>query len=226
MNSFTTCLLEWWNSCTDMATRLLDESFYNAVVYLTWGVFMYFKFKEPWIFHFNTRGLWILFRHGMIHIIIWIHEYTGALSIVQSREPCFSCICRQETRTEKQSLWKQFIINYVKARQNLRWGQKRRLLLQEGHTLRYGLEVMGQKICCWLGRQAKTGKADKDREGKKTDKDREGKKTNWYIQKCSYLTTAGGQLTYSKSARNTASRHSGLYGTCQRSALLNGVFVQ
>ena len=93
-----------------------------------------------------------------------------------------------------------------------------------------------------------TGAANKDREGKKTEKankdreskkDREGKqrqgkqerqrrqkKTNWYIQKYSYLAMAGGQLPYKEPAGNTASRHSGLYGTCQCPALLNGVFVQ
>ena len=76
----------------------------------------------------------------------------------------------------------------------------------------------------------KTEKADKDREGRqrqrrqtkteKADKDREGKKTNWYIQRCSYLTTADGQLPYKEPSGNTASRHSGLYGTCQCSPLL------
>ena len=85
-----------------------------------------------------------------------------------------------------------------------------------------------KKICCWLGRQikiekAKTEKAKKQRRQAKTEKagkDREGKKTNWYIQKYSYLTTAGGQLLYREPAGNTADRHSGLYGTCQCSALL------
>ena len=48
---------------------------------------------------------------------------------------------------QKQSLWKQnIIINYVKARQSLHSNQKRRLLLQEGRTPKYGLEVMEQDL--------------------------------------------------------------------------------
>ena len=64
-------------------------------------------------------------------------------------------------------------------------------------------------------RQTKTEKANKDREGKqrqrrqaKTEKAK--KQTNWYIQRCSYLTTADGQLPYKEPSGNTASRHSGL----------------
>ena len=41
-----------------------------------------------------------------------------------------------------------------------------------------GWKYGAKKICCWLGRQIKTGKAGKDREGKKTEKagkDREGR---------------------------------------------------
>ena len=55
--------------------------------------------------------------------------------------------------------------------------------------------------------KAKTEKTGKDREGKKTEK---AKKTDWYIQRRTYLATAGGQLPYRESARNTAGRHSEL----------------
>ena len=79
------------------------------------------------------------------------------------------------------------------------------------------------------GKARKTEKANKDREGKK---DREGrqrqrgqKRQTGLFKKYSYLTTADGQLPYKESARNTASRTLNCYGTCQCSALLNGVFV-
>ena len=65
-----------------------------------------------------------------------------------------------------------------------------------------------------------TGAANKDREGRqkqrrqaKTEKARKtekAKKTDGSVQKYSHLATAGGQLLYRESARNTSSRHFGL----------------
>ena len=94
-----------------------------------------------------------------------------------------------------------------------------------------------------------TGAANKDREGKKTEKankdreskkDREGKqrqgkqerqrrqkkKQTGIFKNVRILQRQAGSYRTAESARNTASRHSGLYGTCQCPALLNGVFVQ
>ena len=99
------------------------------------------------------------------------------------------------------------------ARQNLYRSQKRRLLLRNSNILKYGLEVTGQKICCWLGRQTKTGKA------------RKTEKADGSVQRYSYLTTADGQLLYRESAKNTVSRHFGLLQYLSVSSLVEMVYL-
>ena len=58
------------------------------------------------------------------------------------------------------------------------------------------------------------GAANKDREGRQRQrrqtKTEKAKKTDGSVQRCPYPATAGGQLLYKESARNTSSRHFGL----------------
>ena len=101
------------------------------------------------------------------------------------------------------------------------------VIIAEGRTPRYGLEVMKQDLLL-------TGAAGKDREGKQRQgrqrqrrqtKTEKAKKTDGSVQRYSYLTTAGGQLPYSESAKNTAGRHFGLLQYLSVSSLVEMVYL-
>ena len=107
-----------------------------------------------------------------------------------------------------------------------------------------------KKICCWLGRQTKTEKADKDREGKqrqrrqaktekakrqtkteKASKYREGKKTEkakkqtGIFKNIRILQWQAGSYRTENQLEIRQAGTLDCYITCQCSALLNGVFV-
>ena len=76
-----------------------------------------------------------------------------------------------------------------------------------------------KKICCWLGRQIKIEKAKKTEKAKRQRRQAKTEKAKRQRRQ------AGSYRTENRSGIRQVGTLD-CYGTCQRSALLNGVFVQ